>query len=233
MPESYLYAIPDLLYLGVEWADTRTSPLDPNSKDISKLKSLGPFLNRKRKEVFGTEEKRTSVQFAVFLRLQQQLRIQQQKLKKKEIESLQNVGAYLPGKIKEMLYWYGRFEPRLKRLVDFDSFDRVERARFNQQIVPRSFSNTLSQIQRPHSQGMNMWNEPNLNHQPFRGYSQPNLLNVNGNRGDDMDQDEAPQQHDSNRICSQPIMEVPRSYSNLQMNALSQPSPFSMGQIQR
>ncbi len=175
MPESYLYAIPQLLYLGVEWDDTDKTPLDPNQKDIHKLKALGPFLARKKRDVFGNAQRQNTVQFAVHLRLQRQLRIQQQRLKKKEIESLHNLGTYLPRKIKNMLDWYGRFEPRLTEFIHFVDGDRVPRPRSVRLVEPQSFSS----IQRAYGQGRSRWNRQchrrDLEHQLFRGYSQPQL----------------------------------------------------------
>ena len=58
-PESYLYAIPDLLYLGVEWEDIKNPKfkinkqqiLTQNKNDKDKLKALSPFLMRKMSNI--------------------------------------------------------------------------------------------------------------------------------------------------------------------------------------
>ena len=113
-PESYLYSIPDLLYLGVEFEDiqnpklkiNREQILAPNKKDNDKLKALRPFLKRKEQQYFDRyPEKKETAEYTVFKRIRKNLQIQSKRRKKVEIESLNNISLgdeYLPFKIKQM-----------------------------------------------------------------------------------------------------------------------------------
>ena len=158
-PESYLYAIPNLLYLGVEWQDVETykikkrSILKPNKKDCDKLRTLDPFLKRKQSTYFDKyPEKKQSVEYKVFRRIMEQLNIQKRKKKKVEIECLNGIGlgdTYLPKKIEEMLtYYYGYF--------------------YYLQLQQRSKPNTQNKLILPRSFSQNDMRSSNRNNQQFQ-----------------------------------------------------------------
>eukprot|EP01083_Nonionella_stella_P024462 67519_1 len=118
--ESYLYAIPRLLYLGVEWSDIERYKIDkkcilnPNQKDVSKLKTLQPFLKRKKELYFDRNVNKTkSIEYGVFQRIVRQMFIQMRLKKKIEIESLNSIdigNVYIPTKIQEMIEFYRSFD---------------------------------------------------------------------------------------------------------------------------
>lgn len=114
-PESYLYAVPNLVYLGIEWQDiTRYGmekrTLDMNTKDYQKVNVLKSFLNRKKTLYFnGYNKKKSGTEYLVFNRLCKQLEMLKRYKRKMEIDSIdinKLVTEFLPRKILQIAKVY-------------------------------------------------------------------------------------------------------------------------------
>ena len=127
-PESYLYALTNLMYLGLEWCDMETfqiskkRTLKMNEKDLKKIETMDLFLERKKVEYlekFNISE--NSVDCLTLKRIMNQLKISKRVHKKLEIESIDNLDQwYIPRKIELMKQYYKLNSRPASPLMDVD-----------------------------------------------------------------------------------------------------------------
>ena len=113
-PETYLYAIPNLLYLGLEFKDIsryglQHMMLTMNKKDHGKVASLESFLQRKHRFYFDRlKETKDSVEYLVFQRLLKQVELLKTEKKKLNMDCITALRkGYLQQRISEMNKIYG------------------------------------------------------------------------------------------------------------------------------
>lgn len=128
-PESYNYALPNLMYIGLEWNDinafkiSKNRALEMNQEDRKKVKALCQYLERKKEFYFDKFEiKKDSVQYLTYKRIWNQLKMLSKVHKKMEIDVIDNLdGLYLPRKVAKMREYYGLTIQSASYVMDVDS----------------------------------------------------------------------------------------------------------------